>query len=1561
MVVDLFEDLRDGTVLIRLISSLTNEKLKLQRGNLVFHRRNNINNALQALLDHGVKLVNISSDDIEGGNPKLTLALVWQIALSFNGQQLVNNLGATSLEKNLLQWATSYTQPHGFPVLNFHSSWSDGRAFLYILHANLPNGHVDLNRLLALPAIGRLQQAFTVAREELNIEQLLDPEDVYTTKPDKKSILMYVMSIYHALQSRPSEQLPPPVKENADEPVSNLLDVVLLEDKEESANIQVIENYQDNDDDDNDIPVNNSRPMSTATNWSVEISSYQTAIEEVLTLLLESEEILSRDIPPFNDLEDAKAKFRDHEEFMLKLYNHQRAVGSALEEGARLISESQFIGAGGLNLDEQNEIKQQMFLLNERWETLRIQAMDVQSKIHSQLAEVESRTIEEFRKFLTETEDRVSRYGAVDLGGSTNLGDHMKLLLQLKDDLEEKQKLVDSLSNLIVIVDDETQNFQDLEETLKALGKRWSNVVQGVQGQMESVHNLMAGLSQIEGQYQRLKNWINTRERDLKFMESKVVSEMGDVIKRVRELEYCSVDIDCCTNLLNELDGQVPKLITSEAVAAKWAEDIEDLIDRSEALKQIIEVQKFRLADMGFEFSGVAERPSHWVDFQCAIDAESTVQAKKSKLAKTDNILDLELKIIEMLNFIDSFNTSVTRVQEEQSMDCNLNELRSQLTQRIAEYGQVKDLLDACKRETVDDLSMEENQLQSIGSRYDEFVFRLEDIDKMIFMEQANKKFRTSLTGLKLVLAELRDWFRQNGNHATNEELQQQITNMESLETVDILETKHLCENNTDPQFLNWKQEFDQFLQSWKDMKQAFHRIILERTANDHSVDDDDAAMELQKCLDKCGSAKVICGEIETMNLNVVHLNELSEQLHHIESDGFDAEQLRKMQEAAKELKSKIMSQTIILENVHHFTKEHENIMCEFKKLEKSILQHDFDVSEPKAIEKLHDKFKMYGIEIKKLEIDIISLKNFCEIITEDYSKYTDQVREIVQKHTDLVELYKENKSKIKSLGPTKGQVVMAHILEIEKWLQSIEKDIQPLHIGKISNSNELFKAKLKYQNMKEVCDAKTVQFKDLNDLASEILIEVDEKNTTQKRSHSLTSMVKALTKLNSYWNDVTIDIYNKAATLERISSQLGELRTFITQENGYLDKLDQLLNKGSEIDYADAEEICEELDDLENMIRNRSEERLQKIEDIGQELAEVQFMDACILADVQSVKARWEELQDKANKRAQMLDNAAKEAQNSESKISYLLDWIAKVDVMLSEHIENDVGIEDLPHDFQRLMEEFDANHQSLDEMDELIDVYKQSNKFEAAKRLEQQLELLKSRFDTCKHKLRKFTSPQSSYESRLNRAMGELRNIERSSIVLDISSANPSSVDDQLQHSVKLYKVLSEIKGEVEVVIKTGRKVCEDTTTKNPKKLNQRIDALKHLYNNLGETVTESKKQLEYLSSLARSLGDHFELIENYLRERQLSELSPDSADSQLDLEQVRSALSKCNELYEEYASVCDVTYLGDLKDRIELLHSRLERTVRRSSEAENLKVLLELKSTLQNMNNITITTLT
>lgn len=45
-----------------------------------------------------------------------------------------------------------------------------------------------------------------------------------------------------------------------------------------------------------------------------------------------------------------------------------------LEEGAHMVSE------GGLSRDEEHEVREQMSLLNSRWEDLRIKAMERQSR-----------------------------------------------------------------------------------------------------------------------------------------------------------------------------------------------------------------------------------------------------------------------------------------------------------------------------------------------------------------------------------------------------------------------------------------------------------------------------------------------------------------------------------------------------------------------------------------------------------------------------------------------------------------------------------------------------------------------------------------------------------------------------------------------------------------------------------------------------------------------------------------------------------------------------------------------------------------------------------------------------------------------------------------------------------------------------------------------------------------------------------------------------------------------------------------------------------------------------
>lgn len=59
---------------------------------------------------------------------------------------------------------------------------------------------------------------------------------------------------------------------------------------------------------------------------------------------------------------------------MMELTAHQSSVGSVLQAGNQLITQ------GTLSDEEEFEIQEQMTLLNARWEALRVESMDRQSR-----------------------------------------------------------------------------------------------------------------------------------------------------------------------------------------------------------------------------------------------------------------------------------------------------------------------------------------------------------------------------------------------------------------------------------------------------------------------------------------------------------------------------------------------------------------------------------------------------------------------------------------------------------------------------------------------------------------------------------------------------------------------------------------------------------------------------------------------------------------------------------------------------------------------------------------------------------------------------------------------------------------------------------------------------------------------------------------------------------------------------------------------------------------------------------------------------------------------------
>nr|XP_015828104.2 spectrin beta chain, non-erythrocytic 1 isoform X2 [Nothobranchius furzeri] len=201
-ITDLYMDLRDGRMLIKLLEVLSGEKLpKPTKGRMRIHCLENVDKALQFLKEQRVHLENMGSHDIVDGNHRLTLGLIWTIILRFQIQDISveteDNKEKRSAKDALLLWCQMKTAGYSnVNIHNFTTSWRDGMAFNALIHKHRPD-LIDFDKLKKSNAHYNLQNAFNLAENHLGLTKLLDPEDISVDHPDEKSVITYVVTYYH--------------------------------------------------------------------------------------------------------------------------------------------------------------------------------------------------------------------------------------------------------------------------------------------------------------------------------------------------------------------------------------------------------------------------------------------------------------------------------------------------------------------------------------------------------------------------------------------------------------------------------------------------------------------------------------------------------------------------------------------------------------------------------------------------------------------------------------------------------------------------------------------------------------------------------------------------------------------------------------------------------------------------------------------------------------------------------------------------------------------------------------------------------------------------------------------------------------------------------------------------------------------------------------------------------------------------------------------------------------------------------------------------------------------
>ncbi|XP_056249832.1 nesprin-2-like [Seriola aureovittata] len=218
MVVDLFNDFRDGSKLLDLLEVMSGQYISRERGRGMFQHRSNIEKALSFLKKKSIKLVNINIPDIIDGRPSIILGLIWTVILQYHIEELASSLSFDSRQSSMESLASldsrstlssrsassSPVPPRGSPlhsrfrvsakkalmlwvreqchkagcsinVKDFKASWRSGVVFLAILYALRPD-LVDLSKARTRSNKQNLEEAFRIAEKELRIPRLLEPD-----------------------------------------------------------------------------------------------------------------------------------------------------------------------------------------------------------------------------------------------------------------------------------------------------------------------------------------------------------------------------------------------------------------------------------------------------------------------------------------------------------------------------------------------------------------------------------------------------------------------------------------------------------------------------------------------------------------------------------------------------------------------------------------------------------------------------------------------------------------------------------------------------------------------------------------------------------------------------------------------------------------------------------------------------------------------------------------------------------------------------------------------------------------------------------------------------------------------------------------------------------------------------------------------------------------------------------------------------------------------------------------------------------------------------------------
>jgi filamin len=183
-------DFKDGVKLCHLLEIISGKSVG-PFNNFPKHRIHaleNLSMALKFLTSEGLKLVNISNDDIYEGRLTLIMGLIWTVILRYIIQKGEGD--GKSARNELLEWVRSKIPE--YDIKNFTTDWNDGRAINALNNALYPGLCPDHKGLNPTHAYGNARRGIEDAEKKLGVAKLIYPEEMIHPKVDEHAMMAHI-------------------------------------------------------------------------------------------------------------------------------------------------------------------------------------------------------------------------------------------------------------------------------------------------------------------------------------------------------------------------------------------------------------------------------------------------------------------------------------------------------------------------------------------------------------------------------------------------------------------------------------------------------------------------------------------------------------------------------------------------------------------------------------------------------------------------------------------------------------------------------------------------------------------------------------------------------------------------------------------------------------------------------------------------------------------------------------------------------------------------------------------------------------------------------------------------------------------------------------------------------------------------------------------------------------------------------------------------------------------------------------------------------------------------